>query len=938
MPAASLSALSMSAVSIPAGSMPAASMSAPSLSERWPIDQEVFVCHFDQEQWDKNFDHWPDGWTRHHGPGYPTYLEMKCVEESAVPSGWAFTVQLDGGAAAVFSPPIPASAVYAYVLEVLVKTQGLQHHRAYLSLNFLDAKLRVVGRSESEKLTGTMAWQKVRLGPVEVQPPEACFVRVGLHLEPGSQADLAGEASFADVWLGRLPRLKMWVEPRTHLFSSQEEVEIFCEASGFSNRACQIEWELRDVWGKVLAHHNQALQVEVVSSEPTASRPDTSQDSLLTSQDSRGSSGSGPPISFRSADRSKPNTSSPASSKPAPSEPKPVYQCKGSWRPRLEGPGFYRVSSRLVGISACTPPCQLDFAVLAPGPQGNGGEFGWSVPEGDKPLSLDVLATLVCQMGLRWLKYPVWFDLKADGETLDAWVVFSERLNAQGIEIVGILARPPVPVAKQFAASNPLAADIFAMDPAQWWPAVEPILLRLAPRIHWWQLGQDHDQSFVGFPRLEEKIARVKAQWELVGKDLHIGFGWDWMHALPKARAGPTPWKFLALWSKPTLTAEELGEALQATANTGLVRWVVVEPLPKETYPLQERAADLVRQMTAAKIAGAEGIFFSDPFHPQTGLMHPDGTAAELLLVWRTIAQALSGAQYLGTLPLPQSSPNHLFLRGKEALLIVWNEHPTEEVLYLGEQVEQVDLWGRSQPLHRQGQVQRISVGRLPSLVRGLDPTVAQWRMHCQIATVRIPSLFGQPHPNTLQIHNPLDRGVSGTARVIVPEGWTLQPDQMPFRLGPGEKIELPFSMMLPYTATNGHYPLLVEIRLQADRFYQLSVHRWIDVGLGDVYIQIANRLNDRHELEVEQRLVNETEQPVAFECQLFAPGRKRLRTQVFLAGTGQEIFVYRFPDGEELIGKTLWLQATELGGSRILNYRFTVSPPQIPTKSSATP
>ena len=37
---------------------------------RHPDAVSIFHCHFDQE-WDSNFDEWPDNWTRRTGPGYP---------------------------------------------------------------------------------------------------------------------------------------------------------------------------------------------------------------------------------------------------------------------------------------------------------------------------------------------------------------------------------------------------------------------------------------------------------------------------------------------------------------------------------------------------------------------------------------------------------------------------------------------------------------------------------------------------------------------------------------------------------------------------------------------------------------------------------------------------------------------------------------------------
>jgi hypothetical protein len=40
----------------------------------------------------------------------------------------------------------------------------------------------------------------------------------------------------------------------------------------------------------------------------------------------------------------------------------------------------------------------------------------------------------------------------------------------------------------------------------------------------------------------------------------------------------------------------------------------------------------------------------------------------------------------------------------------------------------------------------------------------------------------------------------------------------------------------------------------------------------------------------------------------------------------GTNLKVYTLPDGEELIGKTLWVRAEEMAGDRVLNYRFNVA------------
>ena len=84
-------------------------------------------------------------------------------------------------------------------------------------------------------------------------------------------------------------------------------------------------------------------------------------------------------------------------------------------------------------------------------------------------------------------------------------------------------------------------------------------------------------------------------------------------------------------------------------------------------------------RMMAAKIHGAEGIFCPDPFDPERGLLEPDGTPGELLLPWRTAALLLGGARRVGTLELPGGSPNEVFSRGHDAVMVIWSDAGKEE-------------------------------------------------------------------------------------------------------------------------------------------------------------------------------------------------------------------------------------------------------------------
>ena len=70
------------------------------------------------------------------------------------------------------------------------------------------------------------------------------------------------------------------------------------------------------------------------------------------------------------------------------------------------------------------------------------GEFGWTLPEGDEPLSFQDLSRLLPQVGINWVKVPVWFDAN-DPRRGDELIRFVELLGASNIDVVGIIDRPP---------------------------------------------------------------------------------------------------------------------------------------------------------------------------------------------------------------------------------------------------------------------------------------------------------------------------------------------------------------------------------------------------------------------------------------------------------------------------------------------------------------
>ncbi|MCX7427234.1 MAG: hypothetical protein NTW96_16600 [Planctomycetia bacterium] len=128
----------------------------------YPGATTVFHCTFDGA-WDENYDGWPDGWTRRTGPGYPHYVRIQISDERSPSGNRCLRIDLDGGGAVVSSPPIPVGSLHGYVLRGELKTENLDHDRAFLSLTFLDRnRHRLAAYPKRARSTSTATFPALR--------------------------------------------------------------------------------------------------------------------------------------------------------------------------------------------------------------------------------------------------------------------------------------------------------------------------------------------------------------------------------------------------------------------------------------------------------------------------------------------------------------------------------------------------------------------------------------------------------------------------------------------------------------------------------------------------------------------------------------------------------------------------------------------------------
>ncbi|MFQ5731600.1 MAG: hypothetical protein ACE5KM_06575 [Planctomycetaceae bacterium] len=840
---------------------------------------EVFRFSFESDQ-DRDFDHQPDDWTRRKGPQFPTYVRSKIDEKTGRHGRQSLRFDVNGGRVIIYSPLRRVDSLHAFMFEGYIKTQGLKRDAALISLSFLNHRRQRVQRILSRPVTGTHDdWVRVRIGPVFPQD-DVVFVVVGCHLVPGQGTmDLSGHVWFDNLWLGRLPQLTLASRYETHFRKPGSDVEISAYVGGLDTEAkYRLRMQMFDSSDQLVGEEEWPLNARKTSADTAGDRQTR--------------------------------------------KPLPI-----SWSHPPQPRGFYRVRAILFRNGEAIIEKRSAFIVMDHVDVGREGEFGWTVSSGTATMPPAEIAEVATQSGINWLKYPLWQTVAQDRPHPAADVIhLFDVLTHRRITPVGLLNEPPASVRRKFVSSGNGVSEIFSMPPRLWWPAVEPVIARFSSTVRHWQVGGEQDFSLSKLKTVPRTLRNMKTEFDKIGRDTRIGLSWDWRSPLPKRMSH----SFLSLKADTNRpTPEELMRLLDQSRLAGLQRWVVIEPLPKsKTNSPVKRAGNLVKQMVAAKAGRADAVFARNIFDPQTGLLQPNGAPTAMYLPWRTTALALRGSRFLGSLNLPGGTRNFAFANAGRGILVLWNDEAITEEVYLGPErdISVMDIWGRPLAVNVQRGTQRhvIPVGPAPVIVTGCTEALLRWRLAVRFQVAQLESRRGG-QPQAVLGKNTFDQGVTGTAKLNVPRGWSLQPSTWQLRVAKGGSLSLPTTITVPANASLGDVPVTIDFNITGDRPYSFRIHRTFKVGMGDVAMQIFDRKTKNGRLEIQQIITNNT-QPVeelSFRCSLFVPGYRRQRRTVTQLRKGRDRKFYVLPDAESLRGKTLWIRAEQIEGDRVLNFRW---------------
>lgn len=890
----SLWAGAVDAQSLP-GSRPSSRDAADEVEPTLPVERPAIagrriVKHFDfDERRFGNYDPYPMYWKQHEGSGFPIFLEGKFdprVGHDAPPS---YRLDLDGGSIGFHyvGRDISVRTNSDYLVVAWCKTTPLTSARAYVTARYLDRKGNPIPGTErrSELAGGAGAareWVPLTIGlPGNV--PDSRYIGVSVWITQASVWDTGSRpmrsveyqevkatAWFDDIAVYRLPQVSLKSAHPGNVFEEVDPVALYADVSDPDGQNLSAKLVIRGADGRLVEERPVPVKtVETVQAEAA------------------------------------------------------VY--------RVLRPGAYRAELSVFSddgadlVRRHLAFVKLSHQISAPADAGRG--FGIVL----KDTSTGLLAgqrELLRHLRPELVKVPVWWAGQIAGEhnhdvAIDRYL---EMIAETRADPIGVLANGLPENAPKPTTDIRSMLEIFDEDPIGWKPLIAGLWSRYAGLIHVWQIGADGDDSVF----LEHRYPRVIPILEREMKTLMTE---PLLASTISAQFTPSAER-LAPYEAVRLPAEipPADVGLHIDPFLGEKRshtWVTVEASPTSVHPRLQRLSDLARRLAETYYQKVGGVFLEAPWSGQADLLSAQVDPCEDYIVFRTIADLLGG-----TVPVSQTTIDGqvkclLFDRNGRAILMAWDDYAPPEgkdhILWLGENAEQVDLWGVRTPLPSIGKRRVVRIGPIPTFVINTPTWLMEFHRHFVLSPPIVEFSFDAYERNVV-FRNTYHEPISGLLRLIAPPDWDVRPNRIPFALQPDEVLQAPVQIRFPINAEAAVTPLVGEFEIDADQRYHIIIPAWFELGLENIDVSVnVYRLDQR--VVVQQSMTNRTDRPVNFEGYVVVPGRKRISRRFINILPGQsarkEILI---DNAADLIGKRIRVGLTELQGTRIWN-RIAIVP-----------
>ena len=856
----------------------------------------IYRCLFDRMSDAEDGDGWPDHWTRKEGfdggVPFPSHLVIGIADNANPFSNQVLRMEIEGGAAAVFSPQIPVRPGMSYTVSAHVETSTLVFNEIYVQAVFYGNDARrgdnqPIYTVESRRIRNTNGWQQLSIGPIPATMPNVSHIAVGLYVMPTSRQDFGGRVHFTNVEIRESPTISLEMANKHHLFHTTREIDVQCQFRGLDPNQHTVLFVLEDPFGRVIGQR----EVDLMIGNHPASR------FVLPLHDSQNV------IHGTATWRNVPVGNF------------------GFYRIRVATPESYIRTLRLPVDQSFDDPLSntesLTFVIMQQGTFLPNGDFGWSLDGWSLQEIEQAIPTLV-QSGLSQLKLPVWLPADATPQHRQSLIRLCNQFSEQQVRMIGLLKPIPEEVLARIPAQYVNAASVLGNNPRQWGEGLQPTLRTLSLLIRDWQWTSDTDQSLIDqffdyagnmTPSGEELFIDYQREFDPNQFGFGVGMAWNWYQNVPE-RQLPVSDFFLNFPVDVSVTSDYASSALSGMSGLPFRRSVSIAPLPANDYALEARIIDLVRCLVLMKTARLDHIFLTAPKDPQTGVLRADGTPGELYLPWRTTATLLSSGRLLGSITLPNRSRNYCFdVGGRKCVMVIWNElatadNPVLETLYLGNELEIYDVWGRQTTPLQQSNEQTIPAAPMPIFVTGLNIDVARFRLSMQTRVTQIPA-----RPNQLQTiaysyrnDSPLPVAIQIDPQSPRADDWILVPAAQSANLEPGQNSVGSFQLTLSQRADTGRQPFQYNVRVTEIGSPEFAVYDELTIGNPDVYMEFITRLKNDGDIEVIQIFINNSDRVYTYDCRLITQDRPTERMRITRQGFGRMEYIYTIPRGRALL------------------------------------
>lgn len=858
---------------------------------------------FDFEERDIHYEDQPMNWTKWAGPGefYPHYATGRLSTEHQRSGEYSFELQAHGGSVGfeygrrfIRAPPGSDFHISGYV-----HFENVRRVRARLSCVLTDRTGREIPGSRClSELVGPDQEDRDGWAHLEVYVPgsfpNARFIAIAVWVLQESQwsqeadadasifqPDVRAIAWFDDISIYQLPRVVLSTDQPGNVFGADDTPRLQVEVEGVSHLDYQIRLRVSDVTGNVMQDEKWIL----VGVEDTV-------------------------------------------------------RVKTMELPQL-GPGLYHARMDIVSGGASVAARELSFLKTAPlsgDLTTRGSGFGLLLLD-DKVGSLDTGIELVRAANARLIKLPVWRAHEDQPGSIFSEPDFDRqllKLPQYDIQVVATFSEVPDSLWLKMRSKRRTVLDMLSQEAELWVPQVASVLARYARQIPYWQIGPDtRSENQYWEPRIGNVVEAMRKEFqELVGYTVlavPLSSMFDVDHEQVRT-------DYVALNVSAAIEPQQVAAYLEDWRSRGLKHiWVTIETLDSDVYLREEVLADFAKRVAFAKKGGAEAIYINHPWVCAISNARVTYKPTEFLLVFRTLADHLGGLRYVGQFDLTDDVPALIFDLDGTGCIFTWRRgrerdggESRELDVYLGENVQMIDLFGNVTPLPSKAGVSRVRVGSLPIMLSGIDTRLARLQASLKLTPSALDGSVSRQRVK-LSFVNPFGTSISGRVRFRVgPDyrnNWAMEPGYFNFMLRTDETLEKEVIITLPRNEIGGEKRLELSLIIDAGRSYRLRAAIPLEIRLKGVEVSVfARRLGARN-LLVQLVVTNTSQKEVSLNSFVDLPDGDRIERVISRLQPGASASKsFPIPDAVEWLGEFLRVGLYDPRGVKRINYHVQIN------------